>query len=307
MTSQSLLSNSYAQLQITRGLHSGVQLPLESGEYKIGSTAESDIVLRDADVNANHAIIRISGNHIQAEAIGGDFSVNGEAIAMGQGVRLRLPAEIELGAATLCLSRSQDDMAIMPFLSRLAEHPLKVAGGLAACVFIVVLVTRASGNGIHGEAPSQYALATSSTETGAAQKPDESSLTSEAAKQLRAQLTGAGIQTIKVNAANGRVLAEGTLTEEGLETWTSIQRWYDKTYGMNPILIANVSTDEASKFTPAFRLQAVYYGDKPYIITDTGTHYYENAILESGWVLENIGEAQLVLRKNDKKMVLTYD
>ncbi len=307
MTSQSLSSNNYAQLQITRGLHSGVHLPLESGEYKIGSTAESDIILRDADVQPNHAIIRISGNIIQAEAISGDFSVDGETITMGHGVRLRLPAEIELGGAVLCLSRSQEKMAIAPFLSRLTDHPLKMAGGVAACLFVVVLITRASGNGLIADAPSQYALATSSTDSATVQEPDETGVAAEAAKQLRAQLAGAGIETIKVTPSNGRISAEGTLNEAGLETWTSIQRWYDKTYGMKPMLIANVSTDEASKFAPAFRLQAVYYGDKPYIITASGTHYYENAILESGWVLEDIGEAQLVLRKNDKKMVLTYD
>src|SRR5262249_23766428 len=93
------------QLDIVGGLHSGVHLPLDEGDYAIGSSAEADIVLRDEGVEPQHVIICITGNEVRVEAIGGDVQVNDEDVAAGHGCRLRLPATLAIGTASLALAR----------------------------------------------------------------------------------------------------------------------------------------------------------------------------------------------------------
>src|SRR3954468_9081120 len=49
--------NSATTFDVVAGFHQGVRLPLNRAEYRIGSTAGSDIVLRDPGVAPVHAVL----------------------------------------------------------------------------------------------------------------------------------------------------------------------------------------------------------------------------------------------------------
>ena len=97
-------SSSTFILEITDGFHRGVRLELEQGDCRIGSTPGADIVLRDAGIAAEHAVLRVGRRSIDLHAIGGEVGVGKEVIAKGYGCALRPPIDLTIGEARLRIS-----------------------------------------------------------------------------------------------------------------------------------------------------------------------------------------------------------
>src|SRR5215831_13549856 len=91
-------------LESTAGFHRGVRLELEPGDIRIGSTPGSDIVLRDAGIAAEHAVLRVGRRSIDLHAVGGEVRVGEEVIANGYGCALRAPIDLTIGEARLRIS-----------------------------------------------------------------------------------------------------------------------------------------------------------------------------------------------------------
>jgi len=96
-------------LEITAGVHRGVRLELEPGDCRIGSTPGADIVLRDAGIAAEHAILRVGRRSIDLHAIGGEVRAGKEVIAKGYGCALRPPVDLTIGEARLRISAERGD------------------------------------------------------------------------------------------------------------------------------------------------------------------------------------------------------
>src|SRR5215469_7490479 len=91
-------------LESTAGFHRGVRLELEPGDVRIGSTPGADIVLRDAGIAAEHAILRVGRRSVDLHAVGGDVRVGEKIIANGYGCALRAPIDLTIGEARLRIS-----------------------------------------------------------------------------------------------------------------------------------------------------------------------------------------------------------
>jgi hypothetical protein len=50
----------------------------------------------------------------------------------------------------------------------------------------------------------------------------------------------------------------------------------------------------------------VWFGERPYIITAEGAHFNQGAILDNGWVIQDIGQDRIVLSKKAETVALTY-
>jgi hypothetical protein len=304
-------------IEIIQGLHAGVRLDLQDGEYSVGPTPSSDIVLRDKGVLNQHALLRIERGEIRIEATGGDLSVGNLAVAAGHGCRLRLPAVIKIGEASLRLSHGGADETtpMGRMTSSLKGRPLEVAGGIILCAIAATVVSQA----LPGAAPEspKSELAVSSGVARAASAEDNSaakaasataaaSTVKQAADDLEGKLRAAGIQTVRIATENQRVSAQGRVSELQAAQWTGIQRWFDETYGPRAVVLtANVATGQMAG-APLLRLQSVWYGERPYIIADNGSHYYEGSVLDSGWILQRIGDDGLLLKKENETFALTY-
>jgi hypothetical protein len=305
------LQPAFPQLDITSGLHHGVHMALEESEYLIGLNAESDIVLRDDGVMPRHARLRIEGREARIEAIGGDVVVDGMTVATGHGCRAKLPATIAIGSANLRLSPpSGAPNGVGTVMGRIAENPTWLAGGVIACALAVVVAS----NGIQQSASVAPVADTAkvdqsfSEERTAAQYDDAPAPTASAqaaSEELAAKLKEAGLGTLRATITDGRVLVEGRLTEQQASAWSSVQRWFDGRYSQNTVLVSNVAIGPLAGPAPV-RLQAVWFGQRPYIIADNGSHYYEGAVLESGWTVQRIGEDRVVLSRDQETLALTY-
>src|SRR5215469_15187624 len=129
-------------LESTAGFHRGVRLELEPGDIRIGSRPGADIVLRDAGIAAEHAILRVGPRSIDLHAIGGDVGVGEEIVANGYGCALRAPIDLTIGEARLRISIERNQAPARPPVEprdaparpRISAATILIAGALLLAV-----------------------------------------------------------------------------------------------------------------------------------------------------------------------------
>ena len=371
-------SSSTFVLEITAGFHRGVRLELETGDVRIGSTPGADIVLRDAGIAAEHAVLRVGRRTIDLHAIGGEVRVGEEIIANGYGCALQAPVDLTIGEARLRISIERNQAAApapvesgaAPARPRISKA-LMIAGALLLAVPALGLaamrpaakandltsVTRAearaqaqaSGNDnptlaaasklmadlpaadrkfiehclsartgisvrdaiaeLNGcdrqPSPSLAAALNGTAPNGTA--PNGAALNAEdAGRKLTERLEASGLSGLRVGAAGGQVTVTGSITKQQTGAWTEVQQWFDAAYRGRLVLVANVTPTEAKKPAPVMNVQAVWFGERPYVITTEGNRYYKGAFLDNGWVIKDIVDGRILLAKDGETLALVY-
>ncbi|WP_236551377.1 SctD/MshK family protein [Billgrantia tianxiuensis] len=57
--------------------------------------------------------------------------------------------------------------------------------------------------------------------------------------------------------------------------------------------------------SPALQFQAVWFGDNPYVVDARGERLYPGAPLQEGWVLAEIAEGRVTVRRDGTEFSLT--
>jgi hypothetical protein len=237
-----------------------------------------------------------------------------------------LPAEVALGQARLQLSRpvtaeppvGSAGQLLSTTSQLLLKRPIAVTSALicsALVVFAVALglpqMARINGAQAKTNAADAASLAadqdiTSATAVTVGSANTQSVTTAaQAAQELGQRLDAAKIHTLRVSAVDGRLAVSGKLTKRQVLDWAAIQQWFDRTYGSRIVLTANV-TDDDGHAMPTLQLQAIWYGDHPYIITAEGERYYQGAVLDNGWIIREISADRLLLARDGDTVALTY-
>jgi hypothetical protein len=346
-------------LESTAGFHRGVRLELEPGDIRIGSTPGADIVLRDAGIAAEHAILRVGRGSIDLHAIGGDVRVGEELIANGYGCALQTPIDLTIGEARLRISIERDEARAQthvapgqaPARPRISATVLVAAGALLLAVPALGLTSMRSGAPKAAdpskiaklEAPGNETLsATSSSRlladlpaadrqfiqnclssrpgisvreaitelSGCDQQPSPAlaaALNAEdAGRKLTERLTASGLSGLRVSTGGGQVVISGSITKQQTDAWTETQQWFDAAYRGRLVLVAKVTSAEAKKPAPVVNVQAVFFGDRPYIITAEGNRYYKGAFLDNGWAIKDIADGRILLAKDGETLAVVY-
>ena len=53
-------------------------------------------------------------------------------------------------------------------------------------------------------------------------------------------------------------------------------------------------------------MQAVWFGERPYVITAEGNRYYKGAFLDNGWMIKDIVDGRILLAKDGETLALVY-
>lgn len=298
-------------LEVVSGFHAGAQLEVDENVDTIGSGAESMIVLKDEGIAPLHARIVPRGGKVDLEAIGGDIGLpGGEVIHEGYGRRWTLPVELTLGGAQVRLRNTERQSRQSTFFS--------TGPALVAVVLVSTVVALAANSLSQAGAAPETSVALAGLSGSAATQPTgeiadvnpaapaaQAMSAGDALEQLRARLADAGIDTVSLAERDGRVVASGTLTKNQSQSWTEIQSWFDQVSGNHVPLASDVSIDSMPS-TPRLAMQAIWYGERPYVIAADGARYYEGAFLEGGWTIESIDETALVLTKDGASFALRY-
>jgi hypothetical protein len=310
MTSGILLhseSGEEPRLQVIGGLHDGVGLTLGVRDYRIGSSTGADIVLRDNNIAAEHAVLRVERSGVRIEATGGEIGLNGGILAKGHGCRVRFPAELTFGNTRVRLTGAQDPYLVVAerswrvLHSFITSRPILSSAGFVLTVAIVSVAAMSLPRGGAGlrphnaPVPPSVNLPASTAET--------------AVTQLKRRLLDYNIDGIKVIVAGDQLTVSGRVGRSSTSDWNSVLKWFDETYA-NQIALAStveiVNDNETAKGAMQLRLQAVQFGDRPYIIFDDGMHYFEGALLDNGWMIKQITEQKIMFSKADQTIVIKY-
>jgi Inner membrane component of T3SS, cytoplasmic domain/Inner membrane component of T3SS, periplasmic domain len=345
-------------LESTAGFHRGVRLELEPGDVRIGSTSGADIVLRDAGIAAEHAILRVGRRSIDLHAVGGDVRVGEEIIANGYGCALRAPIDLTIGEAQLRISiernqapaRSSVEPGGAPARPRISAAIL-IAGVLLLAVTTLGLaamrpavpkaydptsVARAEALGdetlsvtaasrLMADLPAadrQFVQHCLSTRPGISVReaiaelngcdrqpppnPGPALNAEDAGRKLAEHLDASGLSGLRVNTGGGQVVVTGSIMKQQTDAWTEAQQWFDAAYRGRLVLVAKVTLTEAKKPMPVVNVQAVWFGERPYIITAEGNRYYKGAFLGNGWTIKDIADGRILLTKDGETLALVY-
>lgn len=360
-------------LESTAGFHRGVRLELEPGDVRIGSTPGADIVLRDAGIAAEHAVLRVGRRTIDLHAIGGEVRVGEKVIANGFGCSLQAPVELTIGEARLRISIERNEAAAptpvesgtaparpriskvvmiagalllaVPALGLAAMRPAAKANDLSSVAraeaqapapapgndnptlaaasklmadlpaadrkFIEHCLSARTGisvreaiaelNGCDRQPPPSLAAALNGTAPDGAAPNVE-----DAGRKLTERLASSGLSGLRVTTAGGQVVVTGSITKQQAGAWTEAQQWFDAAYRGRLVLVANVTPTEAKKPAPVVNVQAVWFGERPYIITTEGNRYYKGAFLDNGWMIKDIVDGRILLAKDGETLALVY-
>jgi hypothetical protein len=360
-------------LESTAGFHRGVRLELEPGDIRIGSTPGADIVLRDAGIAAEHAVLRVGRRTIDLHAIGGEVRVGENIIANGYGCALQAPIDLTIGEARLRISiernqaaastpaeagaapaRPRISRAIMiagalllavPALGLAAMRPAAKANDLTSVTrveaqaqgndnptlaaasklmadlpaadrkFIEHCLSSRPGisvrdaiaelNGCDRQpSPSLAAALNGTSPTGTAPNGAAPNV-EDAGRKLTERLVASGLLGLRVTTAGGQVVVNGSITKQQVGAWTEAQQWFDGAY-RGLVLVANVTPTEAKKPAPVMNVQAVWFGERPYVITTEGNRYYKGAFLDNGWMIKDIVDGRILLAKDGETLALVY-
>jgi hypothetical protein len=128
----------------------------------------------------------------------------------------------------------------------------------------------------------------------------------DAGRTLTERFRASGLTGLRVNAAGGQVVVTGSITKQQTGAWTEAQQWFDEAYRGRLVLVANVTPTDAKKPAPVLNVQAVWFGERPYIITAEGNRYYKGAFLDNGWMIKDIVEGRILLAKDGETLALVY-
>ena len=278
-------------LQVTGGAHSGVVLPIERSECRIGASSKSDIVLSDRGVADDHATLRIDRGRLLIEARGGEVSLgDGQVVPKGQGARVKLPVEIRVGSSALRLTGGPETpFWLQPPLAAVACVALLLIGSIAATQAGLISGGSSSARVVE---PGPAALAAVAPAT-------------DPISALRERLAVKGVEGLKVEASGDRVVVRGAIDDARRSDWASAQRWFDETYGGRYVLASEVGAKSAMS-QPRFQLQAIWFGPSPYVVTADGQRRYPGATLGDGWVLKDVREGRITVAKADQEVALSY-
>jgi hypothetical protein len=344
-------------LESTAGFHRGVRLELEPGDVRIGSTPGADIVLRDAGIAAEHAILRVGRRSIDLHAVGGEVRVGEEIIANGYGCALQAPIDLTIGEARLRISiehaqapaQTPVEPGDAPARPRISKAIL-VAGALLLAVPALGLaamrpaaqkasdptkiarlaasggenLSKADSSRLLADLPAadrqfiQNCLSTrpgisvreAITELNGCDRQPAANLgaaintnAQDAGRKLAEHLTASGLSGLRVTTEGGQVVVAGSITKQQTDAWMEAQQWFDAA-NRGLVLVAKVTSTDAKKPTPVVNVQAVWFGERPYIITAEGNRYYKGAFLDNGWAIKDIADGRILLAKDGETMAL---
>jgi hypothetical protein len=309
------------KFEVVSGTHEGAVLLLDWADYRIGSSPNADIVLSDEGVAPEHAVLRLEPGGVRIDATGASVTIEHEPLPLWRGRRVRLPVNVTLGTARIYLSGDGGDDPRLRFhkVGRwVIRYPVTAAAALACFVLAITVVARQLPQTVR---TSVLAVTTGTSDVGLSERSTSvlaaglsganvytrsATTAEEAARELSARLDAAKIRTLRVSATDGRVVVAGKASKEEAVSWAAVQQWFDQTYGGRIVLTTEISPIGEAQTMPALQLQAIWYGEHPYILTADGERYFEGAVLDNGWIIREIGEDRLLLAKGGETVALTY-
>ena len=128
----------------------------------------------------------------------------------------------------------------------------------------------------------------------------------DVAEALRTRLVAAGLaDAIRVVPGFGTIAVDGTIDPAMQPAWEATQAWFDQRFAQRIVMVCDVVVSDADA-GPQLTVEAVWAGDRPYVVAADGRRYGEGAALDNGWQLDRIEADRLVISRGGQWLALTF-
>ena len=262
--------------------------------------------------------LRIYGSRVAIEAVGGDIHVDGRVIEQGHGQRAVLPINLTVGGTQLRVARDKMfDLAEFPELFSRWRGRLQ-AGVAAFAAFAVVSTLVYYMVDVKQAWASRLPVASSVTHdqsrsSGEVRRYDTTDSKSaprhspgeRAVDALKQQIASKALAGLVVKNAGNRIIVTGDVSTTERASWTKVQKWFDSHYSDSRVLVSSVQTVSKPR-APNLHFKAVWFGDQPYVVDGNGERRYPGASLGDGWVLDNLHDHRITVRRSGRKFSFTF-
>ncbi|GGJ85726.1 SctD/MshK family protein [Pseudomonas matsuisoli] len=286
---------------VLAGAHAGASLSLDQAEWKVGSSADCDVILSDSDIASQHFTLRFGkAQSVTVEATGADVRVDEVDVVKGSGYKGRLPMRIQAGAVVIALAAPDGVRRSLrfPALASWFNRNAAVAGGGVAgiCLLLYPFIAMSDADASAPKAPPAVVTPVAAS---AALPQTEAPVSA-----LKTRLGEAGLDHLRVDAQGSYLQVGGEVNVREMEQWRGVQRWFDETYGRTHLLHGTVRLREVAA-NPRVRFQAIWSGKNPYVIGERGQRLYPGAAVSDGWMLQRIEADRVILARDGQEFSLT--
>jgi hypothetical protein len=224
-----------------------------------------------------------SGASLIAHAAG--TNLGQREIGLGKPAPLSDGAEIRVGQSVIRLHAPRRPVSVWP-------SPIALWGAFVLALAVAI---------------STFVLASPRVAIGrarvAAAKPPSGAAAAAAdlARHLRA---GGPRDSIVVVVADNAVVAAGDVPLGGMSKWRDAASWFDSRYG-NRVALIDKTTAASAADTPDLDIAAISLFPVANILTRSGEHLTEGAVLQSGWCIVAISVHEVRLRRGARTVVVT--
>ncbi len=300
-------SNPAVVIKVLSGQHAGASQELAFGELAVGSSLDADIVITDPGIAGHHVRLSFTQTKLEIEALEGEVTLNGEAVAQGSSASDAYPSLISVAGVSLEIKRHRRVL--------FEASPLWYTRGGAVIVILLMLLAL---NKVLEPSSAARALVSANVHELAAEagKNDMPANTvrhlkrasaeniSAAVQSLRERLNASGIATLDISATSEAVAVSGVVPPAKESDWQATERWFDNNFGNTIVLEARVSFLSRKAQQSPLEIQSVWAGKMPYVIDGRGDKVYEGTKLRDGWLIDKIEKDHVVLRRQAEYLEL---
>lgn len=308
-------------LLVLSGLHEGASQPVEGSRVRIGSGAESDLMLADKGLAPMHLEVEAGAGFANLKALHGGVTIEGfGALGPGQQRQVPLPAMFEVAGVRLCCDGAPPSRRLqVPSKALLATLTLGLMTFVPVPARRLEVASAAAGPagiaagrrpGPAGQQPADSGTPAPSSPAqptavqGVARAAPVHPMDTEAAAALLRELAAAAkLEEIKVVAVGSVVAATGAIPPGALGRWQSVREAFDRRTGGRVQLSNGVQAHTEQPFKLA--LDSVWTGNFPNIVV-SGAKYLEGGVLPNGWTLDRIERGRLLLRRGDDHIEVAF-
>lgn len=307
-------------LTVLSGANAGASVPLPAGRTVIGGAAADGIVLDGAA--AGQLAVTLHGDRVRLDAGAPGVSIGdglgpAEPLARGQHRILPLPVMVRLNDdAQLNIARRVpvQGRAVPAAVAALATM-VALAGGLLIGLQMPDSVRAASdmtAQAAVSPAVTQPALA----DTVAARQPTaplratspligpcDAACRGDAQALLRERLDAAGLNALALDVEGGVLRVSGALTPDQEQTWRTLRRDFETTYGGSLPLLANIGAGTGG---PLLAVSSIWLGPRPELRTRGGDVLRIGDQTADGWTVKVIARGAITLARGDQETVVQF-
>jgi Inner membrane component of T3SS, cytoplasmic domain/Inner membrane component of T3SS, periplasmic domain len=284
---QMVASASIWRFEVADGPNAGASVTLAPGRYRLGSAADNDIVLADPAVSASHAMLELAPGRAGITALAPGVMLQRRRLRTGGSRPLTSGTLVTLGTTRMHFSGPTGEAR---------SHGLVP---ITICLALVSLL----GTGIAYRIATPEAVSAEPADPSPAQPGGATTLVN-AVTAFRAHLIGKELGGVEVSAADGMVLATGTILPQDRRIWLDAEKWFDARLGDRYALADRVRV-MASAELPDLQVAAVAMAPVPNVITPDGQRYMAGAVLRDGWSIDHITPHEITLRSGARKIRIT--